>query len=108
MDNEVAAQAEVRKPLWRRIVDYPLVAMVLAIVIVILCFTAGMLIAQFLVPPIPGFTIPMKFDLVSIPILLLAYYFVIRHMGEHPRDDYRDPQWARNLGLGLLAGFIQF
>ena len=108
MDNEVAAQAEVRKPLWRRIVDYPLVAMVLAIVIVILCFTAGMLIAQFLVPPIPGFTIPMKFDLVSIPILLLAYYFVIRHMGEHPRDDYRDPQWARNLGLGLLAGFLVF
>jgi membrane protease YdiL (CAAX protease family) len=82
--------------------------MVLAIVIVILCFTAGMLIAQFLVPPIPGFTIPMKFDLVSIPILLLAYYFVIRHMGEHPRDDYRDPQWARNLGLGLLAGFLVF
>ena len=108
MDNEVAAQAEVRKPLWRRIVDYPLVAMVLAIVIVILCFTAGMLIAQFLVPPIPGFTIPMKFDLVSIPILLLAYYFIIRHMGEHPRDDYRDPQWARNLGLGLLAGFLVF
>jgi membrane protease YdiL (CAAX protease family) len=108
MDNEVAAQAEVRKPLWRRIVDYPLVAMVLAIVIVILCFTAGILIAQFLVPPIPGFTIPMKFDLVSIPILLLAYYFVIRHMGEHPRDDYRDPQWARNLGLGLLAGFLVF
>ena len=108
MEHEVAAQAEVRKPLWRRIVDYPLVAMVLAIVIVILCFTAGMLIAQFLVPPIPGFTIPMKFDLVSIPILLLAYYFVIRHMGEHPRDDYRDPQWARNLGLGLLAGFLVF
>ena len=108
MEHEVAAQAEVRKPLWRRIVDYPLVAMVLAIVIVILCFTAGMLIAQFLVPPIPGFTIPMKFDLVSIPILLLAYYFIIRHMGEHPRDDYRDPQWARNLGLGLLAGFLVF
>ena len=99
---------ESQKPLWRRIVDYPLVAMVLAVIIVILCFTAGMLIAQFLVPPIPGFTLPMKFDLVSIPIVLLAYVFVIRRMGEHPRNDYRDSKWLRNLGLGLAAGLAVF
>jgi membrane protease YdiL (CAAX protease family) len=108
MQEEIAAEAEAQKSRWRRIVDYPLIAMVLAIVLVILCFTAGMLIAQYLVPPIPGFTLPMKFDLVSIPILLLAYYIVIRRMGEHPRDDYRDPQWARHLGLGLLAGLEVF
>jgi hypothetical protein len=46
MEHEVAAEAEPHKSLWRRIVDYPLVAMVLAIVLVIRCFTAGMLIAQ--------------------------------------------------------------
>ena len=108
MQEQLAAEAEVQKSLWRRIVDYPLVAMVIAIVIVILCFTIGMLIAQFVVPPIPGLTIPMKFDLVSIPILLLAYFLVIRHMGEYPRDDYRDPKWARNLGLGLAAGLAVF
>jgi hypothetical protein len=65
-------QEDVAKPLWRRILDYPLVVMVLAVLLVILCFTAGMLIAQLAVPPIPGFTIDMKFDLVTIPILLLA------------------------------------
>ena len=101
-------QQQVAKPLWRRIVDYPLVAMVLAVLLVILCFTAGMLIAQFLVPPIPGFTIPMKFDLVSIPILLLAYYFVIGRMGEHPHNDYRDRQWLRRLVIGLAAGLAIF
>jgi membrane protease YdiL (CAAX protease family) len=101
-------QEQVAKPLWRRIVDYPLVAMVLAVLLVILCFTAGMLIAQFLVPPIPGFTIPMKFDLVSIPILLLAYYFVIGRMGEHPHNDYRDRQWLRRLVIGLAAGLAVF
>ena len=101
-------QEQVAKPLWRRIVDYPLVAMVLAVLLVILCFTAGMLIAQFLVPPIPGFTIPMKFDLVSIPILLLAYYFVIGRMGEHPHNDYRDRQWLRRLVIGLAAGLAIF
>jgi membrane protease YdiL (CAAX protease family) len=101
-------QQQVARPLWRRIIDYPLVAMVLAVLLVILCFTAGMLIAQFLVPPIPGFTLPMKFDLVSIPILLLAYYFVIGRMGEHPHNDYRDRQWLRRLVIGLAAGLAVF
>ena len=101
-------QQQVARPLWRRIIDYPLVAMVLAVLLVILCFTAGMLIAQFLVPPIPGFTLPMKFDLVSIPILLLAYYFVIGRMGEHPHNDYRDRQWLRRLVIGLAAGLAIF
>jgi membrane protease YdiL (CAAX protease family) len=101
-------QQQVARPLWRRIIDYPLVAMVLAVLLVILCFTAGMLIAQILVPPIPGFTLPMKFDLVSIPILLLAYYFVIGRMGEHPHNDYRDRQWLRRLVIGLAAGLAIF
>lgn len=96
------------KPLWRRIVDYPLVTMVLAILITIACFAAGMLIAQYLVPPIRGFTLPMKFDLVSIPIVLVAYCFVISRMGEAPRNDFRDSRWLRNLALGLLAGFGVF
>jgi membrane protease YdiL (CAAX protease family) len=108
MQEQVAARAESGKPLWRRIVDYPLVTMVLAVIIVILCFTAGMLIAQFLVPAIPGFTLPMKFDLVSIVILLAIYELVIRRMGEHPRDDYRDRKWLRHLLIGLAAGFVVF
>jgi membrane protease YdiL (CAAX protease family) len=103
-----APEGATGKSLWRRIVDFPLVAMVLALVIVILCFTIGMLIAQFLIPPIPGFTLPMKFDLVSIPILLLAYEFIIRHMGDPKRDDFRDREWLRRLGMGLGAGFLVF
>ena len=31
MQEQLAAEAEVQKSLWRRIVDYPLVAMVIAI-----------------------------------------------------------------------------
>ena len=104
---QVEAAAK-RKPLWRRIVDYPLVAMVIAVAIVILCFTIGLLIGQHLLPPIPGFTLEMKFDLCSIPLVILAYELVIRRLGEHPRDDYRDPRWLRNLGLGLAAGLVVF
>ncbi|HEV8406542.1 MAG TPA: type II CAAX endopeptidase family protein [Sphingomicrobium sp.] len=96
------------KPLWRRIVDYPLVTMLIAISIVFLCFTVGLLLAQFLLPPIQGFSLEMKFDLASIPFLLVAYELIIRRLGEHPRDDYRDPRWFRNLGLGLGAGLLVF
>lgn len=97
-----------RKPLWKRIVDFPLVAMLIAVIIVILCFAAALLIGQYLVPPVPGLTKEMTFDLIAIPILILAYKLVIRRLGEQPRDDYRDPAALRNLGLGLGAGFLVF
>jgi len=93
---------------WRRIADFPLMAMLIALVIAIACFTAGALIAQFLLPPTPALPRQTRFDLVSIPILLIAYEFLIRHLGERPKDDYRDPRAIRNLGLGLAAGFALF
>ena len=96
------------KPLWKRIIEFPLVAMLIAMVIVIICFAAALLIGQYLVPPIPGLTREMTFDLIAIPILILAYKLVIRRLGERPRDDYRDPLALRHLGLGLGAGFLVF
>jgi len=96
------------KPLWRRIVDFPLVTMLIALAIVILCFTVGMLIARFLVPAIPGLSTNAKLDLVSIPILIIVYELVIRRLGENPRDDFRDTYALRNLGFGLGAGFLVF
>ena len=96
------------KPLWRRIVDFPLIAMLIALVIVIACFTAGLLLAQFVLPPMRDFSTELKADLVAIPLLILAYEFVIRRLGEHPRDDYRDPKALRRLATGLAAGFLVF
>ena len=96
------------KPLWRRIVDFPLIAMLIALVVVVICFTVGQLIGQFLLPNLPGFSREMKFDLASIPLVIIAYELIIRRLGEHPRDDYRDPHALRNLAIGLGAGFLVF
>ena len=52
---EETASLPAAKPLWRRIVDYPLVAMVIAMIIVFVCFTVGFLIGNYALPPIPGF-----------------------------------------------------
>jgi membrane protease YdiL (CAAX protease family) len=107
MDQAQPCTAAVR-PLWRRIVDFPLVAMAIAMLIAIVCFTVAMLIGKFVLPPIPGFSLEMTFDLVAIPLLILAYKLIIRHLGDTRRDDYRDPAWLSRLGLGLAAGFLIF
>ena len=96
------------KPLWRRVVEFPLVTMLIALTLVIGCFSVGLLLARFAVPPIPGLSMNLKLDLISIPILIVVYELVIRRLGEHPRDDYRDPKALQRLGIGLGAGLLVF
>jgi membrane protease YdiL (CAAX protease family) len=96
------------KPLWRRIVDYPLVTMVLAIVLFIITITIAAAIVKLVPLKIPGFTFDLKFDVLAILLLILMYELVIRRMGERPRDDYRDPRALRRLLIGLVAGFAVF
>ena len=103
-----AATISGKKPLWRKIVDFPLVTMLIALAIVIACFALGLLIGQYLLPDIPGLSRQVKFDLASIPLVIIAYELVIRRLGEHPHDDYRDPKALRHLGIGLAAGFLVF
>jgi membrane protease YdiL (CAAX protease family) len=103
-----AATISGKKPLWRRIADFPLVTMLIALAIVIACFALGLLIGQYLLPDIPGLSRQVKFDLASIPLVIIAYELVIRRLGEHPHDDYRDPKALRHLGIGLAAGFLVF
>jgi hypothetical protein len=101
-------QQKATKPRWRWVTDFPLVAMMIALAIAIMCFTVGLLVAQFILPPIPGLTKETRFDLASIPILVFAYWFLISRLGEHPKNDYRDPNALRHLGLGVAAGFLLF
>src|SRR5690349_23623989 len=92
------------KPLWRRIVDYPLVAMVIAILLFMITISVAGAVDKFAMPRIAGFTFEMKFDIIAIPLLIIVYELVIRRLGENPRDDYRDPQALRHLLLGIGAG----
>jgi uncharacterized protein len=108
MDEEAAATAEHEKPLWRRIVDFPLVAMLIGIALFVLGVAVAGILTKFLVPPIPGFTFNMTLDLVALPILILLYVFVIARLGEHPRNDFGDPQWFRRVLWGLVGGTVIF
>jgi len=105
---EQAATVAEGKPLWRRIVDYPLVAMVIAVGLFLITITIAGVIDTLLIPQIPGLNFEMKFDLLAIVLLILVYELLIRRLGEHPRDDYRDPHAVRNLLIGLAAGLAIF
>jgi membrane protease YdiL (CAAX protease family) len=97
-----------QRPLWRRIVDYPLVAMVIAVALYIVATVIAGALDALAMPPIRGFTFETKFDLLAIPLLIILYELVIRRLGEHPRDDYRDPFWVRRLAIGLGLGLAVF
>jgi membrane protease YdiL (CAAX protease family) len=104
----MASIAQDERPTWRKIVDYPLVAMVIAILICIVGIVVAGVIAKFAVPPIRGFTFETNVALVGSPILVLLYVFVISRLGYPKRNDYDDPHWLRRLLLGVVGGTLVF
>jgi len=95
-------------PLWRRIVDYPLVALVIAVVLFLLTTGLAAWVAGNVIPPTPAITPNMWFDLVCALFLVVLYKLVIRHLGEHRRDDLRLEGALRPLAIGLGAGLALF
>lgn len=103
-----AVRVSSERPLWRRIADYPLVTMLVAVVLYIITISIAGALDKFAMPPIAGFSFEMKFDLLAIPLLIILYELVIRRLGRYPRDDYRDPKALQHLALGLGAGLLIF
>lgn len=92
------------KPLARRIVDFPLVALLIAVALYLLTLVVAGAVAQLALLAITGLSLEMNFDLLAVPLLIIVYELAIRRLGEHPRDDYRDPQALRRLVVGIAAG----
>jgi membrane protease YdiL (CAAX protease family) len=94
------------KPLWRRIADYPLAAMVIAVVVFIAAVAIGIAVGK----PLESMGQPQRAIIraaINIALVLAAYKFVIVRLGEHPRDDLRwQRDSGRQLGIGLLMGFL--
>ncbi|HVU30433.1 MAG TPA: type II CAAX endopeptidase family protein [Sphingomicrobium sp.] len=107
MQDHVATHVKADKPLWRRIVDYPLVAMLIATAIYIAAVALGLGLRPVHLPLGPG-PRALVHAIVEVGIVLVAYKLVIVRLGEHPRDDLRSKGALRDLGLGLLAGFLIF
>jgi membrane protease YdiL (CAAX protease family) len=95
------------RPLWRRIVDFPLVSLLVAIGLLAAAVAAGAMLGK-LVPPIGRVPVAAAHAAINIAIVFAVYKLAIRHLGERPRDDLGEHGALWNLWLGLLAGFLLF
>jgi membrane protease YdiL (CAAX protease family) len=96
-----------RKPLWRRIADFPLVAMIIAIVLYAAATALGIWVGSKLpiADPQAGFVAKSAIVLV---LVLATYKLAIVRLGDPQHDDLPARNAFRYLGLGLLAGFLIF
>jgi len=95
------------RPLWKRIVEFPLVAMLMAIALYAVASALAFFIERAL-PPMPKGTSTAVQTIITVGLTFFTYKIAIRHLGEHPRDDLPGKGAARNLALGLVAGTFLF
>ncbi|MEO6602981.1 MAG: type II CAAX endopeptidase family protein [Polyangiaceae bacterium] len=95
------------KPLWKRVTEFPLIAMLIALVLALGAITLANIIAKSFpaMPTTEGALVNGSFVLC---ILLVTYHYGIAKLGAEPRDDFRFGHAARDVGGGLVLGFILF
>jgi hypothetical protein len=101
-----AVEGMVERPLWRRIVDFPLVAMMIALALFIFATALGYNLGKLVPTGLPDRVIVLA--AINLLLVLLAYKLVIVRLGEHPRDDLPALDSVRDLGKGLGAGVALF
>ena len=104
--NETKASGE--RPWWRKILEFPLVAMVIAVVVVIATVgLAGTLTALAFPAMVPETRVLIQ-NLVGIVGVVLAYKLIIRHLGRIKHDDLPWDGAIKETAAGLGIGFVLF
>ncbi|MCY7339830.1 MAG: CPBP family intramembrane metalloprotease [Sphingomonas bacterium] len=104
---DVMVESTALRPLWKRIADFPLVSMLLAVALFIGATALVTLIARLL-PPMDKLAATAIKSALAILVVTLVYKLAIRKLGDEPRDDLPAAGAAKGLGFGLLFGFILF
>jgi len=97
--------AEAERPLWRRIVDYPLVAMVIAAAMFFGAVAAALVLSRLL-PPMDDNARLGAQAAINLVLVLAVYKLGIVRLGERPHDDLPAKGAAPRFALGLLAGAV--
>ncbi len=100
--------APMAKPLWKRITEFPLVAMLIAVILYMLVLVITGAILKLGLPALASRSREMVGDLIAIPLLVVIYKLAIRHLGSEPRDDFRLKGAVRDtlVGLGIGAAIM--
>ncbi|HEX6661872.1 MAG TPA: CPBP family intramembrane glutamic endopeptidase [Sphingomicrobium sp.] len=100
----MASEVQVKRPRWRRIVDYPLVTLVIATVIYLFALWASVKVGKF-VPPRSKIGDTAIHAAITVGFLLAAYKLIIVRLGARPKDDLPARPALRDGGTGIAIGF---
>jgi membrane protease YdiL (CAAX protease family) len=96
------------EPLWKRIWNFPLVAMLVAIAVTIAVIAATGFATQALAGVLDeAILVPLQV-VVTIALLIAAQKLVLRRLGDRRHDDLPFAAAGRDLGAGALAAFALF
>jgi membrane protease YdiL (CAAX protease family) len=107
---ESAQAAAAPKPLWKRVLQFPLVALALAVVLMVLVQTlaAGVSYLTGTRPPALGTPTDLLFAVAATVLMVLAYKLIVVRMGEQPRDDLPFDARTRDTASGFVQGALVF
>ena len=105
---EEDARIEGPRPWWRKVLEFPLVAMVIAIATVIGTVAVAYNLVAFTFPNLSGDNRVLVIDLVAVIGLILAYKLVIAKLGDDKHDELPLNGAARETAIGLAYGFGLF
>jgi len=98
---------QVGPPWWWRVMDFPLIAIVLAVLLLAVAARLGYLVGK-LVPPLGQPADAVAHMLVMLAFVLPTYKLAIAKLGERPRDDLPGATALPDLGKGIAAGAALF
>jgi hypothetical protein len=106
MEAAVSGRSSKRPP-WRHVIDFPLVAMVIAVAMFLLATSVAMQIGKLLLPLPPVEKLASN-AILGIGLVFAVYKLVIVRLGDRPRDDLRAAGALKGTAAGLLLGFLLF
>ncbi len=96
-----------QRPLIVRIVNFPLVAMLVGVLLFAFATALGLYLDSF-VPEVGQPATTAIHMAINVLLVLGVYKFAIAQLGELPHDDLPLKGAFKNLGLGLLAGALLY
>ena len=107
METNAAAAAKSR-PWYIKLIEFPLLAMVIATAVVIGTVAVAVTLVKLVFPGVSPETRVLIVDVVAAGGLILAYKLVIARLGDDKRDELPLNLAVRETGIGLGYGFALF
>ena len=104
--NETSAAA--KRPWWRKILEFPLVAMIIAVIVLMASVGLATDLAKLPFPDMAPDQRVLIQNVAGVIAAFLAYKLVIRHLGARKHDDLPAKGAIKETAAGLGIGFVLF